>query len=345
MSDAAAANSLGDALAALDRRDYATAHRLFEALGRKEAAEAIQDALAALDRKDYAAAQGLFEALSLKGVGAARVKGSAPATPAPAKLAAPPAAPTASDSRDKQKPATSSLEIISLEEAARRRSTPRAEKTKARHLKPLLLGCSLVLLAIFGASAIYGSPQNWAFATMKSQAIRGLASAKGQAITGLAAAVHVLKTPLEAITGSSEREQERAAMRDVRAALTQTTIRLDQIEHDYGARLDKLSERIDQDFPPDSPILRRGSIDWRKNPPRRRLPPKFPMSWRGSIKLRREPPPRLRLAPNWPTSRRGSPSWRREPPRSRPLARPSPFRRPRQDNRRLRPGRLPPRTR
>ena len=36
-------------------------------------------------------------------------------------------------------------------------------------------------------------------------------------------------------------------MRDLSAALAQVTVRLDQIEHDDGARLDKLSERIDQD--------------------------------------------------------------------------------------------------
>ena len=35
-------------------------------------------------------------------------------------------------------------------------------------------------------------------------------------------------------------------MRDLNAALAQATVRMDQIEHDYGARLDKLSERIDQ---------------------------------------------------------------------------------------------------
>ena len=57
------ASPLGEALAALDRRDYATARRLFVALGRTDAAEAIDTALAALDRKDYATAQGLFEAL------------------------------------------------------------------------------------------------------------------------------------------------------------------------------------------------------------------------------------------------------------------------------------------
>ena len=36
-------------------------------------------------------------------------------------------------------------------------------------------------------------------------------------------------------------------MRDLSGALTQVTVRLEQIEHEYGARLDKLSERVDQD--------------------------------------------------------------------------------------------------
>ena len=36
-------------------------------------------------------------------------------------------------------------------------------------------------------------------------------------------------------------------MRDLSAALTQLTVRLDQIEHEYGARLDKLGEHVDQD--------------------------------------------------------------------------------------------------
>ena len=54
------------------------------------------------------------------------------------------------------------------------------------------------------------------------------------------------RSDLEAITGQSAREEERPAIRDS-AALTQLTVRLDQIEHEYGARLDKLSERVDQD--------------------------------------------------------------------------------------------------
>ena len=93
-----------------------------------------------------------------------------------------------------------------------------------------------MLFAIFGASAIYGSPLNWTFPTTKSQAIAGLESA-----------VDVIKVRLAAITGQTEREEERSAVRDLSAALTQMSIRLDQIEHGYGARLDQLSERIDQD--------------------------------------------------------------------------------------------------
>jgi hypothetical protein len=58
--EAAAVDPLRDALAALDRRDYATAQRLFESLGRKEAATAIEDALAALGRKDYAGGSRAF---------------------------------------------------------------------------------------------------------------------------------------------------------------------------------------------------------------------------------------------------------------------------------------------
>jgi hypothetical protein len=76
--DGAAVDPLREASAALDDKDYATAQRLFAAIGRKDVAEAIKDALAALDRKDYATAQGLFEAFGQKGAAAAKVKGSVP---------------------------------------------------------------------------------------------------------------------------------------------------------------------------------------------------------------------------------------------------------------------------
>ena len=217
-SEAVTVSPLGDALAALDRRDYATAKRLFEALGRKDAVLAIENALAALDRKDYATAQGLFEAL------------------APLQLAPSAGGPMASGPRTKaqRKPVTPPLEVIPFADAADRRAVPQTKKTKARGLKTFLLRTGLVLFGIFVASATYFSPGNWTFAAMKSQAIGGLA-----------AAVDLVKAPLEAITGQRRREEERSATRDLSAALTQVTIRLDEIEHEYGARLDKLDERID----------------------------------------------------------------------------------------------------
>jgi hypothetical protein len=236
--DTAAVDPLKEASAALDDKDYATAQRLFAANGRKDVAEAIKDALAALDRKDYPTAQGLFEALGQKGAAAAQVKGSAPPSPAPPKPAASAGGPMAFDSQNKarQKPVTSPPEVIPAPDGAYRRPLPQAEKAKSRPLRPLLRGTGLVLLTIFGVSAIYGSPLNWTFPTTKSQAIAGLSSA-----------ADVLKADLGAITGQSAREEERSATPDLSAALTPLTVRLDQIEHEYGARLDKLGERVDQD--------------------------------------------------------------------------------------------------
>ena len=275
--DRAAVDPLREALAALDDRDYATAQRLFEAVGRKDVAEAIKEALAALDRKDFAKAQGLFEALSQKGVAAAQVKEAAgpqvretpavqvkeaaaqvketaaaqvneaaaaqvnesePASPAPPKPATLAGGPMASDSRNKtlQKPLRSAPEVVPLADAAYRRPPPQAERAKSRRLKPLFLGAGLIAFAVFGVSAIYGSPLNWTIPTTKSQAIAGLSSG-----------AHILKADLEAVMGGRAREEERSATPDPSAALTQLTGRLDQIEHDYGARLDKLGERLDQD--------------------------------------------------------------------------------------------------
>jgi hypothetical protein len=140
----------------------------------------------------------------------------------------------ASDSAEK--PATSPPEVIPLAAPAFRLPLPQAEAAKPRRLKLASVGIGLALLAACGAFAVYISPLNSAFPAGRSQAIAGLASV-----------ADALKTPLEAITGSKQREEDRAAMRDLSAALAQATARLDQIEHDDGARLDKLSERIDQE--------------------------------------------------------------------------------------------------
>jgi soluble lytic murein transglycosylase len=208
-SAATAVDPLTDALAALDRRDYATAQRLFEACGRKDAAGAIEDAWAALDRKDYATAQRLFEALGRKDAAAAQVKGSARATLAPPEpTASGPGSMVVSDSRAQQKLVPSPVEVIPFVDAAYRRTLPQAERAKARGLKLLLVGTGLVFFATCAASAFYGLPLNWTFATTKSRAVAGLASA-----------VDVLKRPVEAITGLSRREGERSAMGGLHPAM------------------------------------------------------------------------------------------------------------------------------
>ena len=194
--------------------------------------------MTALDRKDFVKAQALFKSLGQKGAAAAQMKGTAAASPAPSKSALSAGAAIGSDFRDKaqQKPVTSPFEVIPLADAAYRPPLPQAEKEKSRRLKLPFLGAGLMLLAIFGVSAIYGSPLNWTFPTTKSQAVAGLSSA-----------ANVLKADLAAIMGQGAREEGRSSTRDPSAALTQLTDRLDQVEHEYGARLDKLSERVDQD--------------------------------------------------------------------------------------------------
>jgi hypothetical protein len=187
--DAAAVDPLTEASAALDDKDYATAQRLFAANGRKDVAEAIKDALAALDRRDYAKAQGLFEALGQKAAAAAHVKGSAPASPPRPKPAALAGGPMGSVSLNeaRRKPVTSPPEVVPVPDAAYRRPLPQVERAKARRLKLPFLGTGVMLLAIFGVSAIYGSPLNWTFPTTKSQAVAGLSSAANVLKADLAA--------------------------------------------------------------------------------------------------------------------------------------------------------------
>ena len=94
-----------------------------------------------------------------------------------------------------------------------------------------------MLFAIFGVSAIYGTPLNWTFPTTKSQAIAGLSSA-----------ADVLKADLAAITGQSAREEERSAAKpEVAGAL---------VDPAAAARVDEdLDYRIAQ---------RKGSVEgWR----------------------------------------------------------------------------------
>jgi hypothetical protein len=233
---ATAVDPLREALAALDRRDYSTAQRLFETCGRKDAAAAIEEAWAALGRRDYVTAQQLFESLSQTSVTGSNVRESGPANPAAPKVATPGAvSKVASDSGARRNPTPSPIEIIPFVDPANCQSLRRAQKRTPWRQRSLLLGSGLLIFATCVAYAIYGSPPSWSFAAAESHAVAGFASA-----------VNVIKAPLMAIARPTERDEERSAIHAVSAALTQLTTHLDQIEHDYGARLDN-GERLDQD--------------------------------------------------------------------------------------------------
>src|SRR5262249_42844779 len=158
-------------------------------------AEAIENALAALDRGDYATAQGLFEAL-------------APPKPSPMALESP--------SKPQYEAVASPLESIPLVAPPYRR--PDLPKEKSRGLRAGMISIVVLLIAALGAAAISASRSEWTFVPSKSWAIAGLAST-----------VDLIKTHVKAITGEGAREEDRAAMRDLGSALTQVTIRLDQI--------------------------------------------------------------------------------------------------------------------
>jgi hypothetical protein len=193
--------------------------------------------LARFHPRDHPTAGRPFGALGAKGVATPQEKESAPAAPAPPEAPILAGLPSeALDSAAEEKPATWPPEVVPFADAAFRRPRPEPEKARARSLKPIAIGSALALIAACAAFAIYGSLPG-----------STLAAARSQAIAGLAEVADLVKTPLDVITGSSRREEERAAMRDLNATLAQVSVRLDQIGRDYGARLDKLSERIDQD--------------------------------------------------------------------------------------------------
>jgi hypothetical protein len=209
-----AAVSLGSALAALDRRDYATAKLLFERLGRKDAVEAIENAFAALDRKDFAVAQGLFEALTPP-KGAAEWTGRPPGPE--------------SGVKDE---AIVALPIAGVADAASLQSPPAAGSSRGVRSRRVLILAALALVAVLGASAAYGSRAGWSFSTARSEAL-----------ADFRAAVRMARAPFQALAARGGRD-------DLAASLAQMSIRLDQMEHDFGARLDKLGERIDQNSSP-----------------------------------------------------------------------------------------------
>ena len=203
----AADNALAGALAALDRRDYGTARRLFEALARDDAVAAIDNALEALDRKDYPAAQALFEALALK------PRSSSGGTASPAAPAEPDPKPVAPP------------QVVPVVTPVERPSV--LQRTKRRGARRLAYAASLAVLALLIADSIYGWRLNLAFL-------------RGKAPATLASVVPAAEAPKAA--AEAERNDQRAEIDDLKAALSQTMTRLDHVEQDLRTRLDKVGQ-------------------------------------------------------------------------------------------------------
>ncbi|RBP09172.1 hypothetical protein DFR50_1229 [Roseiarcus fermentans] len=240
---AAPADALADARAALDRRDYATARRLFAARGRTDATNAIDAALAALDRKDYAAAREMFGALaSIRSAAppdpagpageAERTPPSPPAVVGPLDALAsigPPAPPNRADpSGEAERAPPSPPAVIVPLDPDLHRPAPRA---KRRRLSPLVAG--LALLALCGV-ALAVSQRAGMLGALRAGALADLAAPAGAPPAKPAAAA----------------EGEGAALHDLRAALADATARLDGLERETRARLDSLAERIDRSGAP-----------------------------------------------------------------------------------------------
>jgi hypothetical protein len=171
-------------------------------------------------------APGTLEPLGEKAP-APEAEGSAPSVSAPAEPAT-----AGPDPHPPKPPLLSRPDVVPIVDPALRRAAPQARKAKSPAFKAAFASAVLAFFVAGGALAVLGSSQSWSFADAKSP---------------LGSAVGVLEAPLEAITHSSEREQERSAIRDLGASLAQITARLDRFERDYGARLDKLDANLNQD--------------------------------------------------------------------------------------------------
>jgi Transglycosylase SLT domain len=154
-------------------------------------------------------------------------------TPAASEPAAPEPDPMAFDAPAQKERTTSPPEAIPLVQAAYRQPLPEVGKAKTRRFKPLLIGAGLASSAICGALAIYVGPPDSTFGA--------------RAAADLASSADVLKTYWGAMTGSSTRDEERSAIRDVTASLAQVTVRLNKIEREDQAHLDELRAHIDQE--------------------------------------------------------------------------------------------------
>jgi hypothetical protein len=158
--------------------------------------------------------------------------------------------PTATPKSSKGPALGARLELISFFEPLQR--APAVEVTAAKSPRGFVvpgLAAAFTLLFLVGAGAVYERMHQTALLASKVQENEHLVST-----------VSNLTERLDTIEASRAREetadvrkvlgelkQSASATRDVNAAVTQLASRLDRVEHEQGARLDKLGERIDHE--------------------------------------------------------------------------------------------------
>lgn len=111
------------------------------------------------------------------------------------------------------------------------------------------LAAGLALLFLLGAGAVYERMHGTALLAEKVQENEHLVSTVSNLTERLDAieATRAREETSDAKKLLGEIKQNATATRDVSAAIAQLTTRVDHIERDQGARLDKLAERIDHD--------------------------------------------------------------------------------------------------
>jgi hypothetical protein len=159
---------------------------------------------------------------------------------------APAARDGAKEAQAKDKPAR--LALIPFV-AAKPETSP--SQTKARWQNIFSVAASLTLIALVSVGAIYDHSRQ-----------SSLLAASAQETENLASTLSALKLRLDAIEGARPRDDAgelRKALAEIKAqittaresgaALAQLTARVDRVERDQSARLDKLIEHVDHELP------------------------------------------------------------------------------------------------
>ena len=135
------------------------------------------------------------------------------------------------------------------------REAPRSEASVAKTRRNFAvpgLAAALALLVLVGAGAVYERTHETAQLAAKVQENQSLASTVSNLTERLDAieAARAREENADARKLLGELKQTASATRDISAAIAQLTTRVDHVERDQGARLDKLAERIDHDSSP-----------------------------------------------------------------------------------------------